>query len=64
MAVQILASLRPELASAHWIVETLVVRSQVGAMYTIDVGESLLDGAANPFGAKVTLVGESSRPNQ
>ena len=61
MAVGILSSLRPQLANAHRIIETVVVRSQAGAIYTISVGESLLPDAPNILGAKVTLLGNMDK---
>lgn len=58
MALEILSSLRPQLANAHRIVETIVLRSHVGTIYTISVGESLLSEKSNALGAKVTLLGD------
>ena len=54
MTREILPSLSGQLASAHRIVETVVLRVNQGAVFTIDIGEPLL--ANSTMGAKVTLL--------
>ena len=57
MLNEVSSVLAPALAAAHRIIDTIVVRSHAGAIYTIQVGESILDESQAKFGAKVTLVG-------
>ena len=56
MSLNVLSSLEPHLEIAHRIVETVVIRSRAGAVYTISIGESILSGSPNALGAKVTLL--------
>ena len=60
MSHTIIANLTSELDIAHQIVDTIVLRSKAGGVFTIEVGESLLS-AANTHGAKVTQVGQTNR---
>lgn len=59
MNVHINSHLAAQLEGAYRIVQTLVLRSKRGQVYTIDVGESLFN-ATHPVGAKVTLAGETN----
>jgi hypothetical protein len=59
MTVHINSHLAAQLDGAYRIVQTLVLRSKRGDVYTIDVGESLF-GATHPFGAKITLAGKTN----
>ena len=56
MSVKILSSLTSKLANAHTIVETIVLRTTEGAVFTIEIGASLLSGAGSSLGATVTLI--------
>ena len=56
MSVKILSSLTSKLANAHKIVETIVLRTNEGAVLTIEIGESVLSGTGNAIGAKITLL--------
>ncbi len=56
MSVKILSSLTSKLANAHTIVETIVLRTTEGAVFTIEIGVSLIPGAGSSLGAKVTLM--------
>lgn len=54
MKRELLPSLSDQLASAHQIVETVVLRVNQGAVFTVDIGEPLM--ANSTLGAKVTLL--------
>ncbi len=59
MSLTIIEPLAPELNIAHRIVETIVLRSKSGAVYTVEIGESLSPSEESPFGAKATKLGET-----
>jgi len=43
------------LSHAYQIAETLILRTNEGSVYSIEVGETLLGSAQSAFGGKVTL---------
>ncbi len=57
MSFDVHASLVEELTVAHRIIETLVMRSKSGAVFTIAVGENLLHDTGATYGAKITQLG-------
>lgn len=59
MNVHIVSHLASELDGAYRILETLVLRTKGGQVFTIEAGESLFN-ASHPFGAKVTLASENN----
>jgi hypothetical protein len=58
MSFDVHASLVDELTVAHRIIETFVMRSKSGAVFTIAVGENLLPESGATYGAKITQWGE------
>ncbi len=60
MTHSIIANLTSELDVAQQIVDTIVLRTKTGNVFTIEVGESLLS-ATNTHGAKVTQVGQTNQ---
>jgi hypothetical protein len=59
MNVHILSHLASELDGAYRVLETLVLRTKGGQVFTIEAGESLFN-ASHPFAAKVTLASENN----
>lgn len=56
MSFEMLPSLSGKLALAHRVLETIVLRTSEGAVFTISIGKSILPGDRSPIGAKVTLL--------
>ena len=59
MLLTVNESLAPELRIAHRIVETVVLRSKAGAVFTVEIGESISPVEGPTFGGKVTRLGET-----
>ncbi len=59
MSLTIIEPLAPEVNSAQRIVETIVLRSKAGAVFTVEIGESISPGQEPSFGAKATKLGET-----
>jgi len=55
MSLKILSSLSARLSDVYQIIETLVFRTNEGAIFTVEIGESALSENGNTLGAKVTL---------
>ena len=53
MSIEILSSLSAKLVNAYQILETIVLRTNEGSVYTIEIGKSILTSS---IGAKVTLM--------
>ncbi len=58
MSLNIIESLESELSIAHRIVETVVLRSKSGTVFTVEIGESISPVEGPAFGGKVTRIGE------
>ena len=58
MSLNIIESLASELSIAHRIVETVVLRSKSGTIFTVEIGESISSLKGPAFGGKVTRIGE------
>lgn len=56
MSIEILSSLSAKLLNAHQIFETVVLQTNEGAVFTIEIGKSILPGENSSIGAKVTLM--------
>ncbi len=56
MSIKILSSLSAKLSNAHQILETVVLRTNEGAVFMISIGESILSDEGKSMGAKVTLM--------
>ena len=60
MSITILPSLSSKLEGAHQILETVVLRTNEGAVFTISIGKSVFSDEGvtegKSFGAKVTLM--------
>lgn len=56
MSITILPSLSTKLSNAHQILETVVLRTNEGAVFTIEIGNSVLPCETNSIEAKVTLM--------
>jgi hypothetical protein len=54
-------SLAQQLVIAHRIVETIVLRSRTGEVYTVEIGTPLSPKTGPAFGAKVTQVSPEQR---
>lgn len=54
MSAKISSPLKGQLANAYSILETTVYRTKQGTVFTIEIGESLLEESTGNFGAKVT----------
>ncbi len=59
MSFDLLPALSSEIDNAHRIVETLVLRSNSGTVFTIEIGESLT--GTSSLGAKVTQVSNPAK---
>lgn len=49
------------LTHAYRVLETIVMRTKQGCVFTIEVGENLLGNQGSAFGGKVTLQGNPAR---
>ncbi len=58
MSLNIIESLESELSIAHRIVETVVLRSKSGTVFTVEIGESISSVKGPAYGGKVTRIGE------
>ena len=56
MSIGILSSLKPDLAGAYRILETVVIQTTQGTIFTIDIGQSLLAESSSKLSAKITQV--------
>jgi len=55
MSLKILSSLSASLSNVYQILETIVFRTNEGAIFTVEIGESAMTSEGNTLGAKVTL---------
>ena len=55
MSLKILSSLSEKLSNVYQILETIVFRTNEGAIFTVEIGESAIKHEGNTLGAKVTL---------
>ena len=60
MSLTVNESLAPELSIAHRIVETIVLRSKTGTVFTVEIGEAISPTEELSFNAKATRLGEKS----
>ncbi len=60
MSVHIMSPLAARLEDALRLVDTLILRTKSGQVYTIEIGETLFTGS-HAYGAMVTMTGEISR---
>ena len=60
MSVHIMSCLAARLEDAHRLVDTLILRTKSGQVYTIEIGETLFTGS-HAYAAMVTMAGEISR---
>ncbi len=49
------------LVQAYRIVESVVIRNDQGSVYSIEIGETLLDNQQSSFGGKVTLEAKTAQ---
>jgi hypothetical protein len=61
MPLKLHDSLAQQLVIAHRIVETVVVRSRAGEVFTIEIGTPLSPKTGPAYGAKVTQVSPQQR---
>ena len=63
MSLTISDTLSSELTIAHQIVETVVLRTAGGAIFTIEIGQALSPEIGPAYGAKVTHQERTLRPS-
>lgn len=56
MSIGIISSLKPDLAGAYRVLETVVIQTTQGAFFTIDIGQSLLAESGSKLSARITQV--------
>ena len=56
MSIEILSSLKQDLAGAYRVLETVVIRTTQGTVFTIDIGQSLFAESGSKLSAKITQV--------
>src|SRR5688500_5213277 len=61
MSLKVTESLARQVVVAHRIVETIVLRSRAGEVFTVDIGTPLSLKTGSALGAKVTQVSTASK---
>ncbi len=61
MSLKVNESLARHVVVAHRIVETIVLRSRAGEVFTVEIGTALSPKTGPAFGAKVTQVSPESK---
>lgn len=61
MSLKVSESLAKQVVVAHRIVETIVMRSRAGDVFTIEVGTPLTPKTGPAFGAKITQISPEAR---
>ena len=56
MSIEILSSLKQDLAGAYRVLETVVIQTTQGTVFTIDIGQSMLAESDSKLSAKITQV--------